>query len=389
MNLRAARIRLTLVYGVLSAIAIGALAYLTNDAGRSSILASAEREALFNVTEVLEEQEGNNAWFVSIADDAAYEEPLPGEQWIEPPLITITQDALWYGDEFPEFESDGTTYLGAVRPVDDEAAIVAFIDRFEFDQDAADLRNRIALGALGAVIAVAGIGWWVAGRSLRPTRRVLAQQRDFIADAAHELRTPLAVIQASASQTLSRPREAEQYREALEEIADAADRASGGVNELLEFARLEAGQALPRLAPLRLDFLAEEVVASIRVDDVEIAGDLNESVVVSADHALIRQAVTTVVNNAAARAEHVVLTVTTRGKHGVITISDDGPGFSDEALAHLFDRFHRGDRSGATGLGMAIAKKIVDVHRGTIEAGNGGGGAVVSIALPLADSVDR
>lgn len=389
MNLRAARIRLTVVYGVLSAIAIGALAYLTNDAGRSSILASAEREALFNVTSVVEEQEGNNAWFVSIADESNYEEPLPGEQWIEPPLVTITQDALWYGDEFPVFDSDGVTYLGAVRPVDDEAVIVAFIDRFEFDQDADDLRNRIALGALGAVIAVTGIGWWVAGRSLRPTRRVLAQQRDFIADAAHELRTPLAVIQASASQTLSRPREADTYRAALEEIADAADRASGGVNELLEFARLEAGQALPRLAPLRLDFLAEEVVASIRVDDVDIRGDLNESVVVSADHALLRQAVTTVVNNAAARADHVVLTVVTRGRTGVITISDDGPGFSDDALAHLFDRFHRGDRSGATGLGMAIAKKIVDVHRGTITAGNGSTGAIVELAIPLAASVDR
>lgn len=388
MNLRGIRVRLTLVYSLLSAIAIGALAFYADGAGRESIYAGAEREALSTVREAVVENFGYNAWFVSIVDDG-YEEPLEGEQWIEPPLLTITRNGLWDGDVFPRFVDGEARYLGAVERVDDEAAVVAFIDLASFDGEAGSLRLRIALAAIGAVVAVAGFGWWVAGRSLRPTRVVLAQQRDFIADAAHELRTPLAVIQASASQTLSRQRDADAYRAALEEIAGAADRASGGVNELLEFARLEAGQALPRLAPLRLDFLAEEVVASVRVEDAELMGDLTESVVVSADHALLRQAVVTIVNNAAARAAHVTVHVAAEGRSGVLTVSDDGPGFSDDALEHLFDRFHRGDRSGSTGLGMAIAKKIVEVHRGSIDAGNSDSGAVVRIAVPLAASADR
>ncbi|NOX31111.1 MAG: HAMP domain-containing histidine kinase [Actinobacteria bacterium] len=389
MNLRSIRIRLTLVYGILSAVAIAGLSYYADDAGRNSIYASAEREALANAQEAALDRSGVNAWFVAISDeDAGYEEAF-GETWIEPPLQTITREGLWYDDQFSVHVQD-ERYLGAVVPLDEEAAAVAFIELTSFDDEASSLRLRIVLAGIGAVLAVAVAGWVVAGRSLRPTRVVLAQQRDFIADAAHELRTPLAVIQASATQSLARPREANDYRNALVEIAGAADRASSGVNELLEFARLEAGQALPRLSPLRLDFLVEEVAASVRIDSTEIVADVAEQVVIQADYNLLRQAAITIVNNAGARADRVWVGAKVEGRRGVLIVSDDGPGFTDDALEHLFDRFHRGDRMGSTGLGMAIAQKIVQVHGGEIVAGNGdSGGAVVRMEIPLAAATDR
>jgi signal transduction histidine kinase len=389
MNLRQLRIRLTLVYGLLSAVAIGALAWVAIDTGRSRIFDTAEREARGVARDVADGEDAPNSWYVSIAGDTGYEE-VSADFWIEPPLQTITKDALWNDQLAVRFNDDSGSYIGAVQPIDEEEAFVAFIESESFIADANSLRLRISLAALGAVAAVAAVGWIIAGRSLRPTRVVLAQQRDFIADAAHELRTPLAVIQASATQSLSRERGSAEYRGSLQEIAEAADRASSGVNELLEFARLEAGQALPRLAPLRLDLLIEEVAASVRHDSSTVEAVVGNVVVANADYNLLRQAVHTVVQNAATRASHVRISVESKGRDGVISVSDDGPGFDEANIEHIFDRFHRGDRSGSTGLGMAIAKKIVDAHSGTIAATNRDeGGALVSIGIPLTSSADK
>ena len=210
----------------------------------------------------------------------------------------------------------------------------------------------------------------------------MEQQRDFIADAAHELRTPLAVIRASASHVLSRPRENLEYQQSLGEILAAAERAGVGVGELLELARLDAGQARPRLAPLRLDLLVEEVAAAIRVDAVEITAQEGEALVVDADYALLHQVIETLTRNAAARSAHVRLSTAPVADRAVIEIRDDGPGFDPKVLPHVFDRFRRGDRKGSTGLGMAIAKSIVEAHGGEISAANAPeGGALVRIAL--------
>ena len=96
-----------------------------------------------------------------------------------------------------------------------------------------------------------------------------------------------------------------EYQQSLEEIRAAAERAGSGVSELLELARLEAGQATPRLAPLRLDLLAEEVGASIRSDNTVLEALPGEALVVDADYNLLRQVVDTLTRNAVARADHV------------------------------------------------------------------------------------
>jgi signal transduction histidine kinase len=163
------------------------------------------------------------------------------------------------------------------------------------------------------MLAVAGgSGWWLAGVAMRPARRALADQQGLLADAAHEMRTPLAVILASSSQALSRPRRDEEFVRLLSEIRSAAERASAGVNELLELARFDSGQALPRLAPVRLDLLAEEVAASVRADDCEVVADPT-AVVVNADMPLLRQALDNVVRNATPRSSRVKAIVTAHG----------------------------------------------------------------------------
>jgi len=219
-----------------------------------------------------------------------------------------------------------------------------------------------------------------------PVRRAHAVNRDFIADAAHELRTPLSIIQASAGFALDRERAAEDYRESLTEILTASERAAASVGDLLEFARLEAGQESLRLAPLRLDLLVEEVAASIRVDGVTVEAEAGEAVVVAADYSLVRQAIDNIARNAAARAGKVQLSTRLAAREAVIEVADDGPGFDPGMIDHVFERFRRGDRAGSVGLGMAIARTIVELHGGSCTAANrapaDGGGALVSIRLP-------
>jgi two-component system OmpR family sensor kinase len=236
-------------------------------------------------------------------------------------------------------------------------------------------------GLVAALAAAAA--WMAAGRLAAPVRRARAVNRDFIADAAHELRTPLAIIQASAGHALSRERANNEYRESLSEILSATERAGASVGELLEFARLEAGQATPRLAPLRLDLLVEEVAASTRVDGTIIESIPGEAVVVEADYNLLRQVVDNITRNAAARSDKVVLTTHLDQRSARVEIADDGPGFDPGIIDHVFERFRRGDRSGSVGLGMAIARTIVELHGGTCSAANNpDGGALVTVELP-------
>ncbi len=346
--------------------------------------------ARFNVDQALllyrtdEVDPPDNTWEVNVDDgwDQAF-----GDTWIEPPLQVLGQE-IRDGTDVREFDFNGrwlTTgyWLGGPN------VVLTVVERDTQSDAIAAARYRwsaitLALAALAGLIA-----WFATGRAQTPIDRAHAVNRDFIADAAHELRTPLSIIQASAGHALARDRSADAYRESLTEILDASERAGSGVGELLEFARLEAGQASPRLAPLRLDLLIEELAASIRIDGVTIEAPPAEAVVVAADYNLVRQMFENLIRNAGARAEKVTVSCHLEAKHARVEIIDDGPGFDPGIIDHVFERFRRGDRSGSVGLGMAIARTIAELHGGWCEATNSegatngeGGGALVTVRLP-------
>lgn len=320
-----------------------------------------------------------NVWF-SNPEDGWFE--AMGDTWTEPQVTALTEPVVDGGEFVREYEFDGRWTAVAVG-LDDGGALLAVVNRDWEDGEIAKARWRWLASALAIALLAGGVGWWLVGRSRRPVDRAHNVNRDFIADAAHELRTPLAVIQASAGHALARDREAEDYRESLEEILAASERAGSSVGALLEFARLEAGQASPRLAPLRLDLLAEEVVSATRVDGCSVTAEVVDGVVVDADYGLVRQAVDNIVRNAAARSSNVTVTTSMETVHAVLEVADDGPGFDPGMIDHVFERFRRGDRSGSAGLGMAIARTIVDLHGGSCSAANRPeGGALVTVRLP-------
>jgi len=352
----------------------------------------AQMEAVLHGETVGQRPEDVPTWFVNVNDgwdDAFIDTDL------EPPLFTWVRES---GEEpsFRSYSLDGAdSYLAYIRPTVEGQGWVTLADTATRDAELDRLARTTWLLMGGLALACVAFGSLLSGLALDPARRALADQQSFLADAAHEMRTPLAVIMASSSQALARRRSSEEYVRSLSEIRSAAERASTGVNEMLDLVRFESGQMVPRVAPLRLDLLAEEVAAAVRADDSEIVAELGDSVVVDADMALLRRAVENLVRNAARRAPHVTLRTRVDGRDGVVEVADDGPGFDPAALSRVFERYQRGDRRGEAGIGLAIVRAIATAHGGTVTAANqpadggagGVAGAVVSLRVPLSRTV--
>ncbi|MCP4083448.1 MAG: HAMP domain-containing histidine kinase [Actinomycetia bacterium] len=126
------------------------------------------------------------------------------------------------------------------------------------------------------------------------------------------------------------------------------------------------------------------MVGGVRTDDLVIEARPASAVVVDADYSLLRQVIENVTGNAIVRASKVDLVTTVEGSWASVAVVDNGPGFDEGFVEHVFERFRRGDQQGSSGLGMAIARSIVEAHGGRCEAENSdSGGAVVRSLLPL------
>jgi len=302
---------------------------------------------------------------------------------IAPPWEGLLSEAVQYPTR-RDFSQNGRSFAAFGRPWSGGHAIVtvAELDRLESEQH----RTHQRVVILAVVLAVLGTALFelIYRVVLARTGRRIAHQRAFLADAAHEMRTPLAIIQASSSQALARPRNSEEYVRALAEVRSAAERASTGVSQLLELARLEAGQVTVRLAPLRLDLLSEEVAAANTTEGVTIEAPAGFPVLVDADAPLLRQALDNVVRNAVGRAHTVRIDTTVEKGRAIVRVSDDGPGFDQTVLTSETRRFRRADQAGSAGLGLSIVDAIIRAHNGTVQLGNRStGGAEVTLLLPV------
>lgn len=217
------------------------------------------------------------------------------------------------------------------------------------------------------------------------------RQRRFTADASHDLRAPLATLRAEVDLALRRERSVPEYRSALAAIAEDADQLDRLIDALLAAARSE-GSVLA-LRPLALSLVARDCVTAIgafaRAKNVSLETTFCAASEIDGDPDLLHRAVLATLHNAVkytpeTGAIHVA--VARCGERVTLSVRDEGPGFSELALTHAFDRFWRDDsargRSGS-GLGLAIASEIVERCRGVIKIQNGvRGGAEVSMDFP-------
>jgi len=219
--------------------------------------------------------------------------------------------------------------------------------------------------------------------------------RRFTADASHELRTPVALIRATAELSLRRERDAGQYRKSLREIQSEAERMTALTESLLRLARADSDGADMPLAPTDLNRIAAEVVRRNE--------PLAETRGVALGADLVDGAATAVVNEAGIRRLLLILmenalqhtpaggsvTVSTRLCDGGVCVSvqDTGEGIAPQALPHIFERFFRADQSrgdsAGAGLGLSIAQMIADAHGSRISVeSKPGSGSCFQVTLP-------
>ncbi|MBD3543941.1 MULTISPECIES: HAMP domain-containing sensor histidine kinase [Streptomyces] len=238
----------------------------------------------------------------------------------------------------------------------------------------------VGAGALTALAALTG--HVLSGRSMRPAWEALEQQERLLADAAHELRTPVAVMRGSVELAAGAPGGLDAH---LPRIRRAAERMSDVVENLLTRGRLEAAVDAVRAEPLRLDQLVEEVCAELPESAPRPRLRLAESVV-EADAALVRVAVRNLLDNAvrhgrAAEApEGDGLLVTVRGPE--VAVADRGPGVDPARLPELTERFR--SPGGGTGIGLSLVRRVAEAHRGmlAVRARPGGGAEFVLRLAP-------
>jgi heavy metal sensor kinase len=311
-----------------------------------------------------------------------------------------------------------------------------------------DLRQLLTV-AIPAALALAGLGGWLlAGSALAPSERVrrkvdgiiqsgdlsrrvsadlpedeigrlahtfdrllerteqsMQRERQFTADASHELRSPLTGVKGEISVTLSRVRSAEDYRDALAQLELSVDEMSVVVEDLLTLTRASAREASARhetvdvgalvaLVTERLGSIAD--AKHIRLIGPPTAGDGSPAVglsLVNGDRVRLQRVITNLIDNALRYTPEggtIEARVSVENAEVRVDVQDTGIGIAPEHINRVFDRFFRADaardrESGGTGLGLAIAKAIVDGHGGTLSVTSQlGRGTRFTIRLPAA-----
>jgi len=300
----------------------------------------------------------------------------------------------------------------------------------------ATLRTSLFVAGLGVLALGLGGGWWLARRTLAPlvsltatagsisaqdlSRRLdersapaeleglarafnatldrleqaFQRQVRFTADASHELRTPLAVLRLQTEQALRGERTPQEYRATLAACLRASQRMSSLTESLLQLARADAGESAASAEPVALDQVVREAAEQLRpVAEAEglVLSLCCEPVLVRGDRSQLAEVFSNLISNSVRynrRGGQIDVACVHEDGRAVVRVADTGLGIPTASIPHLFDRFYRvdSDRSrsqGGAGLGLAIARRVVEVHRGTIEVeSRAGEGSTFTVRLP-------
>jgi signal transduction histidine kinase len=291
---------------------------------------------------------------------------------------------------------------GALRvasyPVVRDGAVVAIVQtgqlREEVGGNVSQLVLVLAITGLGALALATAGGLFMSRRAMQPVRGAYHRQRTFIADASHELKTPLTLIRADA-EVLSRGIKNQDERELVDDILDETDWMKAALSDLLVLARLDAGKLAVERNPFDLaatiaeaaERFAARATAEGKRLEVRYSGKLSAR----GDARRTGQILAALLDNALRFTPPGGL-ITMEGRVGdkraEATVTDTGPGIPAEHLPRIFDRFYRAEAartrvSGGTGLGLSIARDLARAQGGELMVDNApDGGASFTLGLP-------
>jgi signal transduction histidine kinase len=286
---------------------------------------------------------------------------------------------------------------------------IALADEIELEDRYASLIAAFGAAAFASLVLVAAGGWFLARQSTAPVERAIVHMRRFMADAAHELRTPITVVRSRAEIALQRTREPEEYLQALRGIERESARLGRIVEDLLMLARADTGERPLERHRVFLDDVTLDAAEAARAiadrKSVRLEVDSFEEAPVVGDPDLLRQLVMILLDNAVkfTPANGVVRVGVQAGASvATLTVTDTGVGIASDQLPHVFERFYRGDPSrtrGLTtsagtsegaGLGLSIAQWIAEEHGATIRVeSTPRQGTIAVVQFPIAGTSDN
>lgn len=252
----------------------------------------------------------------------------------------------------------------------------------------------LVVGMLVIILA----GYLLARRAMVPIEAAWEKQQQFVADASHELRSPITGIHSNAELMLRHPErtiEQETYR--IDNIMKESTRMTKLISSLLTLARSDANKAELYLGPVNISEVIEIAVEHFKpleeLNKITLTTNIQPDLTCMADQERLHQLIVILLDNAfkyTPEGGQVSVTAVKADKHIVFSVQDTGCGIAAENLPRIFDRFFRGDKArsrdkGGTGLGLAIAKWIVDKHRGKIEVrSESRKGTQFTVTIPIA-----
>ena len=235
------------------------------------------------------------------------------------------------------------------------------------------------------LVAISSVMCLLGFRFGRDIEKEAERQQTFFQNASHELKTPLMAIQGYAEGIQAGVMDT---ASAAEVILAESDRMTELVDELLDISKIDMGRQPLTLSEMDVRELLYDSIRAVEptaaAGGITITPDFPETpIMVSCDDTRLRRAVTNILSNGVryARSE-LRLTCCADKRNVTIRIQDDGDGIATEDLPHIFDRFYMG-KSGKSGIGLALTKEIIHLHKGTIRAYNGDTGAVFEISFPV------
>jgi signal transduction histidine kinase len=257
--------------------------------------------------------------------------------------------------------------------------------------------QRLGIALLAANVVVIGfvgvVAWVLASRTLKPIREADLQQRRFVADASHEMRTPLAAIRLTAEGAADGDGDPDDLKAALRTVVASTDQLTRLTNDLLLLARTDERLLAPKAEPSDLSVVVAEAIESFQLAQSESANtrmDLAPDVLVSADPDGIRRILANLLDNATrygGPAVHIRVATSGSERDAILDVTDDGPGIAAADADRIFEPFYRVrfDAAGphGTGLGLALARSLAERDGGrlTVET-RPGAGARFRLVLP-------
>lgn len=309
-------------------------------------------------------------------------------------LVTeIVQTALEQDSDSGVLKDYSLRYL---RRVGTLSVRIAFTDCSVEQATVRSLLLRSVLIALAALVILTGLSYWLAGFAVRPVRRAWQEQKQFISDASHELKTPLTVI-LSSSELAAEERDPEKTQRYVEGIHAESLRMKALVEDMLTLARTENGTNQVQSAVDLSDTVLESVLAFEPVafeSGRELSYDIQPGLETQGVAVQLRRLADILLDNAvkyAAAGTSIRLLLRRGGRNALLQVEDRGETIPAEKIPHLFDRFYRADESRAGGegfgLGLAIAQNIVKNHGGSIGCTSEDGVTRFTVTLPLPKAI--